>query len=248
MLDTQKAGLDLNQARKGLEMLDFWVSLGTFIASHLLISRTALKPWLVTRLGMRAYLALYSALSILLLSWLVKAAQTAPRIDLWPWNHALYWFPALLMPLAFVLLVSGFIVSNPLSIAPKDVPFDHERPALTVALTRHPVLWGFALWSFSHLIVNGEFPLALMFLIFILFSLAGIFFIDRKRKKDLGDVKWNALTKNAPAILFCSRTLWTRQFRLTNQDAAGMIGGLLLYTAFRHLHLWLFGIDPALHM
>lgn len=229
-------------------MLNFFVSLGAFIGSHILISRTTLKPWLVTRLGMKTYLVLYSALSILLLSWLIKAAQAAPRADLWPWNHALYWFPALLMPLACVLLVSGFVVSNPLSIAPKDAPFDHEKPALTLALTRHPVLWGFALWSFSHLIVNGEFPLALMFLIFLLFSLAGIFFIDRKRRKDLGDTKWQVLTKRAPAILFCSRTLWTRQFRLTKQDVIGMIGGLLLYTALRHLHLWLFGIDPALHM
>ncbi len=248
MIDMQKAGLDLNQARKGLEMLDFLVSLGAFIGSHILISRTALRPWLVTRLGMKTYLVLYSSLSIFLLSWLVKAAQAAPRVDLWPCNHALYWFPAFLMPLAFTLLVSGFIVSNPLSIVPKDAPFDHEKPALTVALTRHPILWGFALWSFSHLVVNGEFPLALMFLIFLLFSLVGIFFIDRKRRKDLGDTKWQVLTKNAPAILFCSRTLWTRQFRLTKQDVVGMIGGLLLYTAFRHLHLWLFGIDPALHM
>ncbi|MBL8714254.1 MAG: hypothetical protein JNM12_15290 [Alphaproteobacteria bacterium] len=241
-------GLDLNQARKGLEMLGFWVSLGAFIGSHILISRTAIKPWLVARLGMKTYLVLYSVLSILLLSWLVKAAQAAPRTDLWPWSHALYWFPALLMPLAFALLVSGFVVSNPLSIAPKDAPFDHEKPALTVALTRHPILWGFALWSFSHLIVNGEFPLALMFFVFLLFSLAGIFFIDRKRRKDLGDAKWTVLTKNTSAFLFCSHALWTRQFRLTKQDVVGMIGGLLLYTAFRHLHLWLFGIDPALHM
>src|SRR5690606_16917145 len=67
MIDIQEAGLDLNQAGKGLKMLNFFVSLGAFIGSHILISRTTLKPWLVTRLGMKTYLVLYSALSILLL-------------------------------------------------------------------------------------------------------------------------------------------------------------------------------------
>lgn len=228
-------------------MLNFWVSLGAFVGSHILVSRTGLKPWLVARLGMKTYLVLYSLVSVLLLSWLVRAAQTAPRTDLWVHlsPHALYWFPALLMPLAFVLLVSGFVVGSPLSIAPGDAAFDHERPPLTVALTRHPVLWGFALWSLSHLIVNGEFPLAFMFLVFLLFSLAGILFIDRKRRKDLGDARWKVLTKSAPAILFCSPALWRGQFHLTKQDAAGMIGGFLLYTAFRHSHVWLFGVNPA---
>lgn len=225
-------------------MLNFWVSLVVFLGSHMLVSRTKIKPWLVSRIGMRKYLISYSVLSVALLWWLIEAARTAPRMQLWPWDHTLYWFPSVMMPFAFILLISGFIVSNPLSIAPKEQGFNPEKPGLIVAITRHPLLWGFFLWSSSHLIVNGEFPLALMFFIFLVFSLAGIPLIDRKRKRELGNTKWQSMAGNTHAIIFCSRALRTGQFHLTKQDIIGIITGLCLYAAFYALHLSFFGIDP----
>lgn len=96
-------------------MLEFWLSLTVFLGSHMAISRSRLKPFLISRIGKRRYLIAYSALSVILLGWLIVAAQSAPRIQLWPWEHWLYWIPNILMPFAFILLVAGFIVPNPLS-------------------------------------------------------------------------------------------------------------------------------------
>jgi uncharacterized membrane protein len=225
-------------------MLEFYLSLAVFLLSHMLVSRTKIRPWLIGRIGVGKYLLSYSVLSIVLLGWLIEAARTAPRIPLWPWDHALYWFPNIMMPLAFILLVSGFIVANPLSIAPKLRGYNPEKPGLIVALTRHPVLWGFFFWSSSHLIVNGEFPLALMFFIFMIFSLGGIFIIDRKRKRELGAAAWQQMALQTRAIIFFSPSLWGGQFSLTRQDIFGIMGGLLLYAAFFTLHSVLFGMDP----
>lgn len=83
-----------------------------------------------------------------------------------------------------------------------------------------------------------------MFFIFLVFSLAGIPLIDRKRKRELGKTKWQSIAGNTHAILFCSRALRTGQFRLTKQDIIGIITGLCLYAAFYALHLSFFGIDP----
>lgn len=211
----------------------------------MIVSRTRIRPWLIERIGTGKYLFFYSALSIGLLWWLIEAAIAAPRIQLWPWVHSLYWIPNIMMPIAFILLISGFIVANPLSIAPREKGFDPERPGLITAVTRHPVLWGFFFWASSHLIVNGEFPLALMFLIFALFSLAGIPLIDRARKRALGEAVWQEMASQTHAIIFCSRALRTGRFRLTKRDVAGIIGGLFLYAVFYALHPLLFGINPA---
>lgn len=225
-------------------MLDFWLALTTFLGSHMLVSRSGIKPWLVLRIGSGTYHVLYSLLSVLLLWWLIDAAITAPRIQLWPWDHRLYWVPNIMMPFVFILLVSGFVVQNPLSIAPKEGGFDPEKPGLIVALSRHPVLWAFCFWSLSHLAINGEFPLAFMFFVFLVFSLTGIPLMDRRRKRDMGVEKWRTMSKQTHSIIFCSKALWSGQFRLTKQDVIGIVLGLSLYAVFYTLHSTFFGINP----
>ena len=130
-------------------MLEFWVSLVIFMASHSVIARSGLRGLIVQKWGEKTYLTLYSLLSLILLTWLIIAAQNAPRIQLWPWLYEFYWMPNIFMPFACILLVSGFVVPNPLSIAANNKEFDPERLGLIVALTRHPILWGFFLWSAS---------------------------------------------------------------------------------------------------
>lgn len=225
-------------------MLEFWASLVIFMASHSVIARSGLRGVIVQKWGEKTYLTLYSLLSLILLAWLIIAAQNAPRIQLWPWLYELYWIPNIFMPLACILLVSGFVVPNPLSIVAKNKRFDPERLGLIVALTRHPILWGFFLWSASHIVPNGEYPLIAMFGIFAGFSLIGLKIVDRKRKRELGMEQWDILTKNTHAVLFASRSLWSGQFQFTRYDITGIISGLFVYFLLYSLHETLFGINP----
>ncbi len=225
-------------------MMQFWIAMLVFIGSHM-IGRTGLRGYIVRRAGEKVYISAYSSLSVALLSWLIYTAIQAPRIALWPWLHALYWIPNILMPLACVFLVSGFVIQNPLSIMPREKGFYPERPPMIVAVTRHPVLWGFFLWSASHIFPNGEFPVAFMFLIFALFSLAGIKMIDRKRQRIFGIEKWRNLSAHAPGIPFCGRALWHGCFSFGERDFAGVAGGLLIYAIFFYLHGIFFSVIPA---
>lgn len=225
-------------------MVEFWLSLAIFLGSHMAISRTRLKPFLISRIGKGRYLVAYSALSVVLLGWLIVAAQNAPRIQLWPWDHWLYWIPNILMPFAFIFLVAGFTVPNPLSISSRAEGFDPEKPGLIVATTRHPVLWGFLFWSLSHIIPNGEYPLVLMFMIFTLFSIAGMALLDFKRKREMTESIWLQYSKYTHPVLFCSKAFLSGHFRLTKQDIFGIILGLFIYVVFYILHGSLFGIVP----
>jgi len=225
-------------------MLQFWLALFLFFVSHTVISRSGLRGFLIGICGERLYLFLYSLLSIALLAWLIMAAIDAPRVALWPWAHWTYWIPNIAMIFACILLVAGFLVPNPLSVIPRKDGFDPEKPNLTTALTRHPVMWGFFLWSAAHIPPNGEFPLAFMFCLFAVFSLAGLKIIDRKRIREMGEKHWQDAAHNTHAVLFCAKSLRRGQFQVTRRDFAGIGAGFLLYVVFYGAHRPLFGITP----
>lgn len=226
-------------------MLEFWIALLVFIGSHSIIARSGLRGLIINKWSKKAYLSFYSFLSLILLAWLIIAAQNAPRVQLWPWIADLYWIPNIFMPFACILLISGFIVPNPLSIMAKNKGFDPQKPGFIVALTRHPVLWGFFLWSASHVVPNGEYPLIVMFVIFAGFSLVGLKIVDKKSKKEMGNEKWEILAKNTHSVLFASPSLWSGSFKFTKYDITGIISGLFVYLLLYSLHESLFGIDPT---
>ena len=225
-------------------MLHFFTALIIFLLSHALISRSHLRDILVRKTGEKNYLLLYSLLSLVLLTWLITAAIHAPRIVLWPWAHWTYWIPNVLMPFAFILFAAGLISPNPLSVSFRRGGFDPEKPPLTAALTRHPVMWGFFLWAAAHIPTNGEFPIGFMFLLFAGFAIAGLKLIDRKYIKKMGRENWEQLARNTHPLLFCSPALRKRDFTVTGYDITGICAGIALYMLFYSLHGYFFAITP----
>ena len=224
-------------------MMQFWFALLIFIGSHA-ISRMPLRDYIIRSVGKKTYFMAYSVFSFITLSWLIYAAVQAPRLVLWPWVHGLYWVPNLLMPLASILLISGFLIPNPLSLVPRLHNFNPARPPMVVAVTRHPILWGFFLWSASHIFPNGEFPLAFMFLIFALLAIAGTKMIDKKNQRILGMLEWQRISAYTSNIPFNSIFFWRGQFSFGVHDLTGILGGVLFYIIFFHLHRTLFAIMP----
>ena len=64
-------------------MSSFWIAFAAFVLSHSVLVRPALRLRLVALLGRRIYLAIYSALSLGLLIWLLYESLQAPRTPLW---------------------------------------------------------------------------------------------------------------------------------------------------------------------
>jgi len=67
-------------------------------------------------------------------------------------------------------------------------------------ITRHPFLWGVAIWAIGHLIVNGDPASMVLFGTMLVLALFGTASIDAKRRRALGP-KWDAFaaqTSNAP--------------------------------------------------
>lgn len=224
-------------------MQNFLLALAVFLASHVLPARLGLRSWLTRRIGEGAYLAGYSLLSLLLLAWLIDAAIRAPVIPLWPTGLGAYQLALALMLPASMLLLGGLLTPNPLSIGFVRVAYDPVRPGL-VGITRHPLLWGFALWAAVHVVANGELVPLIMFGGFALFALLGMWVVDRRKRRQLG-IEWSRLAAPTSVLPFAA---WSRpaarRWRVGDLLLT-LVGGIALYVLLLWLHPRLIGPDPG---
>jgi uncharacterized membrane protein len=108
-------------------------------------------------------------------------------------------------------------------------------------ITRHPFLWGVAIWALGHLLVNGDAASLILFGSLLALALFGTASIDAKRKRVLGP-KWNpfaVITSNAPflAILQGRQHLSLREIGWWRIALAVAIWALLAWA-----HPWFTGV------
>ena len=110
----------------------------------------------VRAMGERAYRGLFSLVSAVALGWLIYAYAEAPYEELWPQAPWSRWLPLLAMPFALFFLVCALTSRNP-SMAGMEKSVDAQYPITGVlTITRHPLLWSFALWGLAHVPPNGD--------------------------------------------------------------------------------------------
>ena len=214
-----------------------------FVGTHFGLSSPALRPLLVARLGERLFVGLYSLLQIVLLVWLGRSYAVAPFAPLWSPPGWTAWVPLIAMAPALLLMVGGLVQPNPTAVMQdaKGPPDAAVRGMLTV--TRHPVMWAFALWALSHLAANGDAASIVLFGAIAVLALAGTLAIDAKKRARWG-AAWNgfaASTSNLPLAAAAAGR--------TRLDLAG-IGWLTpviaaaVYVALILLHPLVIGVSP----
>jgi uncharacterized membrane protein len=224
-------------------MSDFILALALFLAAHVLPVRTGIKDWLVTRFGRGPYLAGYSLVSLGLLAWIIAAAIRAPVIPLWSVTVDHYWIALILMLPASILFVGGVLMPNPLSIGFVSAGFDPSRPGLA-GVTRHPLLWGFALWAIAHIPANGELVPLIMFGGFGIFATFGMLIVDRRKQRQLGD-DWSRLADSTAIWPFKAWFAHSAARRWRASEAViTLFGGIAFYLLLLWLHPRLIGPDP----
>ena len=222
-------------------MIAFLLALALFLALHMVPAIPALRARLVAAMGRRTYLIVYSLVSLLALAWLFHAALQLDFVPLWdpaPWQA---WFPLILTPLALVLLLAGLMSPNPASITLRKPDL---RPGAITTVTRHPVLWGFALWAGSHLVPNGDLRSLLLFGALLAFALLGMLITDRRSRRRLG-TQWVEVDRTTSVLPFAAALAGRTRLRFDRPLALGILISAAL-TAWLLLggHAALFGADP----
>lgn len=222
-------------------MNQFIAALLTFLALHILPAIPGLRARLVAAIGRRTYLIVYSLISILTLAWLFHAALRLDFVALWPPAAWQAWVTILLTPIGFFLLLAGLLSPNPASISLRKP----ELPAGAITtITRHPVLWGFALWAGSHLVPNGDLRSLLLFGPLFAFAMLGMATTDRRARRRLGS-RWPSIAESTSVLPFAAVLTSRTRLRLDLPLLAALAISAL-FTTFMLLggHATLFGADP----
>ncbi|MEO1595085.1 MAG: NnrU family protein [Pseudomonadota bacterium] len=205
------------------------IAMLVFVASHVVIARTGLKPWITARVGRRGYLFAYSLLSIVLLGWVIVALLAAPRVTLWSAPAWAWGFAAVISLLGFVLMGIGVLAPNPLSVGFRAAGFDPERPGV-IGWVRHPLLLGLTLWAVAHVPANGDWPSLVIFGVGALFGLLGIFRVGQRKRHELGPASWASMT--------------AARGHVDMRAVAGALAGTALWAIALLAHSALFGANP----
>ncbi|HLZ83260.1 MAG TPA: NnrU family protein [Caulobacteraceae bacterium] len=228
-------------------MINLVAAAAVFVLFHLLVSGTRLRDAAVGTLGQGPYTGLYSLASIAGLTWLIFAFGSA-RHDpaaavLWSGPPALRWVQLVLQFLALMLVVPGLATPNPTSVAQQGLL---ERPDAVkgmLRITRHPFLWGVAIWGFGHLLVNGDSAALVLFGSLLALALFGTVSIDAKRKRALGDT-WDGFAAQTSNIPFAAIVAGRQSLNIGEIGWWRLALGVLVYAAVLFAHPYAFGVSP----
>lgn len=208
-----------------------------FVGSHFLLSHPLRRP-LVTAVGERLFLVIYSLVAIATVAALAHAYGAAPTTPpLWPVGNLLWAIVTLVMLLASILLL-GSVIRNPAMPtggAPGAVP-DEARGVF--AITRHPMMWAFALWGLCHVAVYPVAKNIVVAIAIVVLALVGAALQDRKKAQLQPDTwrLWQSRTSFWPfAAVASGRT------RLGGFGMHALAGGLVVWLAATWAHIPLAG-------
>src|SRR5258706_2686685 len=165
-----------------------------FLATHYVAS-TPLRDVLISVMG-KAYLALYSLIAFATLGWMIWAFYHAPFVNLW-YAVALRPIPLVVMPFALVFAVCGIATPNPTAVGQERLLKSAEPARGILRITRHPLMWGFALWGLSHIVARGDLAAVIFFGTFAVLALSGAWLVDRRKAATQGEA-WKHFSAVAP--------------------------------------------------
>ncbi len=149
-----------------------------WIGVHVGIAGTAVRGRIAARLGDNGFRGAFSLLSVVAISLLIVSWKAAPIVPLWPLSIAGNWAIVAVMLVAFILFAGSVVRPNATSVG-QDAALDRE-PTGVFRITRHPMLWSFALWGACHIASNGNVAATLFFGAFAVTALLGMPSIDAK--------------------------------------------------------------------
>src|SRR5690606_18723514 len=150
----------------------------------------------------------------------------------------LYLVPKVVMPVAAILLVGGFMVRNPTAVGMEgSMPKGSDPDELTRGLTRgtrHPFQWAVVLWAAAHLAANGDRVSVVFFGTFLVLGLAGGVLIDRKKAVRLG-ADWQPFARVSSNLPFAAIAAGRNRLVLKELIAPVLVG-LATYVALYLAH------------
>ena len=170
-----------------------------FIGIHLVPAFATARDRLVDRLSQNGYMMLFTILSLVGIALMVWGKSKAPHTNIWvppAWGH----------DTAMVIMFPSMVL-----LAVAKLPTNIKR------VTPHPMMWGFILWSFAHLLANGDLASIILFGSIGAYSIIALLSANRRGAQPSTEI-------------------------VSAYHETGAIGfGVIVYIAMLYLHPYLFG-------
>ena len=194
-----------------------------FVGTHFLLSHPLRRP-LARRLGGKAFQGVYSLIALILFGAMIYFYRIIGREpQLWMPGETVSIAATIVMWIGSILFVGSF-VGNP---ALPGAPGPKGGPKGVFAITRHPMMWGFASWAAVHLAIVATAKAMVFDGAILVLAMLGSALQDRKKAGQFGDV-WHEWTAQTAFLPFARG--------LANPGALARIGGTLLFLVATWLH------------
>lgn len=216
-----------------------------FVLIHLLVAGTRMRDTITGRIGDGPYMGLFSLASVAGLVWF-GFAYAGARTE--PWN-TIYWStgPATrhiqigLQLIALLFITIGISTPNPTAVRAEGVLDRPDAVKGMVRVTRHPFLWGVAIWALGHLLVNGDIASIVLFGAMLFLAVFGTASIDAKRRRKLGE-KWDAFAAQTSNVPFAAILAGRQALNVTEIGWWRIVLGVVVWWALMAGHPYMFGV------
>jgi uncharacterized membrane protein len=225
-------------------MMMLYAAAAFFLAIHLVVAGTRLRDAITGVVGEPAYLGLFSLASLGGIVWLAmsyNAASAAGSEVLWTAGPGVTHTGIIVIAIAFWLGVSGLLTPNPTSVGQEKAAA--SEPSGMLRITRHPFLWGVAIWAAFHTAANGDAASVVFFGTFFVLAVLGTFSIDAKRARKMGDA-WTGFASRTSNIPFGAILTGRNSLKLGELFGVRQLAALAVFAAVLFAHAWAFGVSP----
>ena len=203
--------------------MGLFLSVIAFVGTHFLLSHPLRSP-IVRAVGEGPFRGIYSLVALLTFgSAIYFYARIGREPQLWIAGEALWLVASVLMWIGSILFVGSFI-RNPALVGARGPV---GGPSGVFVVTRHPMMWGFALWAIVHIMVVGTAKAAILDGAILLLALGGSVGQDRKKAQQMGEA-WHEWTAQTAFIPFSRGVAYP--------GTVAVVGGTLLFLLATWLH------------
>lgn len=206
------------------------VALAAFVGSHLLLSHPLRAP-LVGRIGEGGFRLVYSLVALGTLIWMMRIYRRLDEVPIWVAPGWAWPAGSVVMLLAAVLFVGSL---TPANRALAGAPGIERAPSGVLRITRHPMMWAFALWALVHGVLAGDPPTLALTASIGFLALVGAALQDRK--KAVLDPGWAAHAARTSWWPLGAQIAGRQPWRALWPGAVPVAGGAALWLLASWLH------------
>lgn len=198
-----------------------------FVGTHFALSHPLRAP-LVGMVGEKGFSAVYSLVALATFVWMVLAFRAVPSPDL-AGSGEIGWILVSVLTIPALVLWLGSFRGNPAMPMPGAEKAAQQEPSGVFRVTRHPMMWSFALWAISHLLLFWSMRTMVVATAVLVLALVGAKMQDRKKEALMGEswVGWESRT-----------SFWPQWGALFGVGWALWLIALVVWLVFCWLHIW----------